>query len=42
MTVQTLIVTGFGTAEEQIRLNSVRLESEEDTVEIGSFRFPAR
>ncbi len=36
VTVQTLIVTGFGTAEEQIRLNSVRLESEEDTVEIGS------
>ena len=35
VTVQTTITTGFGTESEQVERSSVRLESAEDTVEIG-------
>lgn len=36
VTVQTLIVTGFGTDAEQIELESVRLDTSGDTMEIGT------
>jgi Ca-activated chloride channel homolog len=36
VTVQTLIVTGFGRDDEHVELQSRRLETDEDTVEIGT------
>lgn len=40
VTVRTLIATGFGREDEQLQLHTIRIETEEDTVEIGSITIP--